>query len=112
LTWQEGIDTLIRLMKGVLTMASQVRIPDSIAVHDLQGELLLLNSTTGVSVSLDPMGTRMWQLIQEHHALDKVLDALLHEYDVTEAQCEQDLLSFMARMLEQGFIETGGVETS
>jgi len=99
-------------MKGVLTMASQVRIPDSIAVHDLQGELLLLNSTTGVSVSLDPMGTRMWQLIQEHHALDKVLDALLHEYDVTEAQCEQDLLSFMARMLEQGFIETGGVETS
>ena len=112
MTWQEGIDTLIRLMKGVLTMASQVRIPDSIAVHDLQGELLLLNSTTGVSVSLDPMGTRMWQLIQEHHALDKVLDALLHEYDVTEAQCEQDLLSFMARMLEQGFIETGGVETS
>jgi len=93
-------------------MASQVRIPDSIAVHDLQGELLLLNSATGVSVSLDPMGTRMWQLIQEHHALDKVLDALLHEYDVTEAQCEQDLLSFMARMLEQGFIETGGVETS
>ena len=93
-------------------MASKVRIPDSIAVHDLKGELLLLNSATGVSVSLDPMGTRMWQLIQEHHALDKVLDALLHEYNVTEAQCEQDLLSFMARMLEQGFIETGGVETS
>ena len=112
MTWQEGIDTLIRLMKRVLSMASQVRIPESIAVHDLQGELLLLNSATGVSVSLDPMGTRMWLLIQEHHALDKVLDALLHEYDVTEAQCEQDLLSFMARMLEQGFIETGGVETS
>ena len=99
-------------MKRVLSMASRVRIPESIAVHDLHGELLLLNSATGVSVSLDPMGTRMWQLIQEHHALDKVLDALLHEYDVTEAQCEQDLLSFMARMLEQGFIETGGVETS
>jgi len=112
LTWQEGIDTLTRAMKGVLTMASQVRIPESIAVHDLQGELLLLNSSTSASASLDPMRTRMWQLIHDHHALDKVLDALLHEYDVTEAQCEQDLLSFMARMLEQGFIETGGVETS
>src|SRR5207244_10358562 len=99
-------------MKGVLTMASQVRIPDSIAVHDLQGELLLLNSTTGVSVSLDPMGTRMWQLIQEHQVLHKVLDALLPEYDVTEAQCEQDLLGFVARMLEDGFVETGDVETS
>ena len=112
MTWQEGIDTLIRLMKRVLSMASQVRIPESIAVHDLQGELLLLNSATGVSVSLDPMGTRMWLLIQEHHALDKVLDALLHEYDVTEAQCVHDLLSFVARMLEEGFVETGDVETS
>ena len=99
-------------MKGVLSMTSQVRIPESIAVHDLQGELLLLNPATGVSVSLDPMGTRMWQLIHDHHALDKVLDALLHEYNVTEAQCGHDLLSFVARMLEEGFIETGDVETS
>ena len=112
MTWQEGIDTLLRLMKGVLSLASQVRIPESIAVHDLHGELLLLNSATGVSVSLDPMGTRMWQLIHDHHALDKVLDALLHEYDVTEAQCAHDLLSFVVRMLEEGFIETGDVETS
>src|SRR2546427_4086664 len=94
-------------MKGVLTMASQVRIPESIAVHDLQGELLLLNPATGVSVSLDPMGTRMWQLIHDHHALDKVLDALLHEYNVTEAQCGHDLLSFVARMLEEGSLKRG-----
>ena len=112
MTWQEGIATLIRLMKRVLSMASQVRIPESTAVHDLQGELLLLNSATGVSVSLDPMGTRMWQLIQEHHALHKVLDTLLHEYGVTETQCEQDLLGFVAQMLEDGFVETVAEETS
>ena len=93
-------------------MASQVQIPKSIAVHDLQGELLLLNTTTGVCVSLDPMGSRMWQLIQEQHALHKVLDALLHEYEVTEAQCEQDLLSYVAQMLEDGFVETVAEETS
>jgi len=93
-------------------MASQVQIPESIAVHDLQGELLLLNTTTGVCVSLDPMGSRMWQLIQEQHALHKVLDALLHEYEVTEAQCEQDLLSYVAQMLEDGFVETVAEETS
>jgi len=93
-------------------MASQVRIPDSIAVHDLQGELLLSSPTTGACVSLDPMGTRMWQLIQEHHALHKVLDALLHEYGVTETQCQQDLLGFVAQMLEDGFVETAAEETS
>ena len=99
-------------MKRVLSLASQVRIRESIAVHELQGELLLLNSATAVSVNLDPMGTRMWRLIQEHHALHNVLDALLHEYEVTEAQCEQDLLNFVAQMLEDGFVETAAEETS
>ena len=87
-------------------------VHQSIAPHELQDELLLLNSATGVCVSLDPMGTRMWQLIQEHRALHNVLDALLHEYEVTEAQCEQDLLGFVAQMLEDGFIETVAEETS
>jgi hypothetical protein len=91
-------------------MASQVRIPESIAVHGLQGELLLLNSATGVCVNLDPMGAKMWQLIEEHHALHTVLDALLREYEVTEAQGEQDLLDFVAQMLEDGFVETGAEE--
>jgi Coenzyme PQQ synthesis protein D (PqqD) len=100
------------MLKHALSMATHVRIPESIAVHDLQGELLLLNSATGVCVSLDLMGTRMWQLLHEHHALHKVLDALLHEYAVTEAQAEQDLLGFVARMLEQGFVETVAEETS
>ena len=99
-------------MKGVLSLASQIRIPESIAVHELHGELLLLNPATGVCVSLDPMGTRMWQLIQEHRALHGVLDALLHEYEVTEAQCEQDLLGFVAQMLEDGFVETVAEEMS
>jgi hypothetical protein len=99
-------------MKRVVSMAGQVRIPESIAVHDLQGDLLLLNSATGVCVSLDPMGTRMWQLLQQHRALHKVLDALLHEYEVTEAQGEQDLLGFVAQMLEDGFVETVAEETS
>ena len=99
-------------MKGVLAMASQIRIPESIAVHELHGELLLLNPATGVCVSLDPMGTRMWQLIQEHRALHPVLHTLLREYDVTEAQCEQDLLGFVAQMLEDGFVETVAEEMS
>ncbi len=112
MTWRGGIDNLIRVMKRVLSMASRVRILESIAVHDHQGELLLLNSATGVCVSLDPMGTRMWQLIQEHHVLHKVLDALLHEYEVSEAQCEQDLIVFVSQMLKDGFLETATEETS
>ncbi len=99
-------------MKAVLSMASQIRIPESIATHELRGDLLLLNPATGVCVSLDRIGTRMWELIQEHGALLPVLHTLLREYEVPEAQCEQDLLSFVAQMLEDGFVETVAEEMS
>src|SRR3989442_2962492 len=99
-------------MKRVLSMASQVRIPESIAVHYLQGELLLLNSATGVSVSLDPMGTRMWRLLQEHPALHKVLDVVFHAYAVTDSPLDQDLLGFVGQMLEDWIVDTPAEETS
>lgn len=98
-------------MNQALSLTSRVRIPESIASHDLQGETLVLNSTTGACVSLDPVGAKIWQLLQEGHSLHRVLDALVQEYAVTEAQCEQDLLGFVARMLEQGFVEPWTVET-
>ena len=101
----------LRAMSQALSLTSRMRIPESIAAHDLHGEMLVLNSTTGACVSLDPVGARIWQLLQEDLSLHGVLAALVQEYDVTEAQCEQDLLGFVARMLEQGFVEPRTIET-
>ena len=93
-------------MNHALSLASRVRIPESIASHDLHGEMLVLNPITGACVSLDPIGTKIWQLLQEHHSLHKVLNALVQEYAVTEAQGEHDLVTFVARMRDQGYLET------
>jgi len=97
-------------MTQPLSLTSLVHIPKSSASHDLQGEILLLNSTTGACVNLVEVGARVWQLLQEDPSLQHVRDRLVQEYDVAEAQAEQDLLGFVAQMLEQGFIEPGAVE--
>jgi len=94
-----------------LSLTSLVRIPKSMASHELQGEILLLNSTTGACVNLVDVGARIWQLLQEDPSLQAVRDRLVQEYDVAEAQCEQDILGFVAQMLEQGFVEPGTAET-
>jgi len=98
-------------MNQALSLTSRVRIPKSIASRNLHGETLLLNSTTGACVSFDPVGAKIWQLLQEDHSLHRVLDALVQGYDVTEAQCAQDLLGFVARILEQGFVGPWTAET-
>ena len=98
-------------MNHHLSLASRVRIPESIASHALHGEMLIVNTTTGACVSLDPIGTRIWRLLQEHRFLQKVLNALVQEYDVTGAQGAHDLIRFAALLQEKGFAEVCTEET-
>lgn len=104
---QHAVTETTPAMNHALSLACRVRIPEGIASHDLQGETLVLNPTTGACVSLDPVGARMWFLLQAHRSPQKALDALVQEYEVSEAQGEHDLVAFVTRMRDQGFVETG-----
>jgi hypothetical protein len=92
-------------MKQEVSLACRVRVPDGVLSRDLQGEMVILDLKTGVYFGLDPVGTRIWHLLQEHQSLQKVLNSLVEEYEVTEAVCADDLLAFVAKMLEKGLVE-------
>lgn len=67
--------------------------------------MVLLNLKSGVYFGLDPLGTRIWQLIQEHQSLHKILRSVVDEYEVTESRCEPDLLHFVAALRENGLVD-------
>lgn len=92
-------------MRPALSLLSRLRIPEGILSHDLQGEMVILNLSTGVYFGLDPVGTRVWQLIHEHGQLQCVRDALLDEYEVAEEQCTSDLLKLATQMRENQLLE-------
>ena len=94
-------------MNQAASLASHVRIPEGILFHLLQNELVLLNLDTGVYCGLDPVGTRIWQLMQAHPSrpLKQIADALLKEYDVGKERCVRDLLALVARLEEKKLIE-------
>ncbi len=92
-------------MREDLSLTSSVRILDGVLSRDLQGELVILDLNTGVYFGLDQVGTKIWHLLLEHGSLQKVLDSLVEEYEVTESGCAHDLLDFVAKMLEKGLIE-------
>ena len=89
-----------RLMTEI-TLASRVQINDDVLFQELQGETVLLNIRTGVYLGLDPVGTRIWQLLAEHETLSDVVSAMLGEYDVAEDQCARDVLELVMRMRDQ-----------
>jgi hypothetical protein len=66
---------------------------------------VLLNIKTQTYFGLDPVGARMWAVLNDSETIQAALDSLLTEYDVDESQLRKDLEAFVEQLLEQGLIE-------
>ena len=52
-----------------ITLGTKLEIPEAIYFQEIEDEAILLDAEGGFYFGLDPVGTRMWQLIQDHKAL-------------------------------------------
>ena len=71
---------------------------------DVGGEAAILSLKNGVYYGLNPIGARVWTLIQEPVLVNTVRDLLLGEYDVDAHIWEQDLLALLAELSAQGLV--------
>lgn len=81
--------------------------PD-VVFRELDGEAVLLDLATGVYFGLNATGTRMWQLIEKHRLLARVVPRLAQEFDAPGTQLESDLLTFVAQLEEKGLLRREG----
>lgn len=88
-----------------LGIESRVVVSKDQVSCDLEGEAAILNLKNSVYYGLDPVGARVWQLIQEPTTLAQIRDVLRAEYDVDASQLESDIRDLVEQMAEQGLIE-------
>lgn len=72
---------------------------------DLADESAILNLKNTVYYGLDPVGTRIWHMLQQPTKVSELRDRLLDEYDVEAEQCERDLLGLLEAMRDEGLIQ-------
>jgi len=72
---------------------------------DLAGEAAILNVKSGVYYGLDPVGARIWTLMQEPRKVAEIQNAITQEYDVEPERCARDLTGLLEKLLEEGLIE-------
>ena len=85
-----------------LALTDSIAIPDDVLFRQLDDEAVLLNLKTGIYFGLNPVATRMWQLIAEHASLDRVLETMVHEYDIDRGVLEGDLLELGRQLCASG----------
>ncbi|MGH9144934.1 MAG: PqqD family protein [Vicinamibacterales bacterium] len=64
----------------------------------------MLDLSTGTYFGLNDVGTRMWQLVEQHGTLAEVLDALAQEFDAPIERMEADLREFLALLVTKGLL--------
>jgi len=97
------MDTL-GLERLVSEHSTVVAVKDQVSA-DLAGEAVILNLKSGVYYGLNPVGARIWQLIQEPKAVTTIRDSLLEEYEVKTDICERDLLALLRELAAVGLVE-------
>ncbi len=79
---------------------------EGVVYRELEGETIILNSKTGFYFGLDPVGTRIWQIIHDGASADEVKQRLVAEYDVDNDQASSDVDKFITELCEAELLRT------
>ena len=73
-------------------------------------EAVILNLKSEKYLGLDPIGTRIWTLLNCSGSIQEAYESLVAEFDVDPARLREDLDDLTDQLLEQGLIEITPVE--
>lgn len=89
----------------MISLTATVRASADQISCDLAGESVVLSLKNSLYYALDPVGARIWELLQEPRTVASIRDILLDEYDVEAARCEGDLIKLLTELDTQGLLE-------
>lgn len=80
-----------------------VRNTDLMAVP-MDGDLVMMSISQGTYYGINPVGARIWALLEQPASVAVLCDTIVREFEVTAEQCQQDVLQFVEQMLKAGVV--------
>ncbi len=71
---------------------------------ELDGETVILDISSGIYSGLDPIGTEIWNILQQPMSFALLREQIIKNYDVSKEQCTQDLMVFLQKLLDNNLI--------
>ena len=85
--------------------AARITVPQSVLHQEIDSETILFDVEAGRYYGLNEIGTRIWQLAQQHGAVAPIVATLLEEYAVDEATLRGDIEGLIGQLVAAGLIE-------
>lgn len=80
---------------------------DEVLFQEVGGEAVLLDLASEQYFGLNPVGTRIWELIDGSTPLSTIHRTLCDEFDAESVKIETDLLQLVDTLLDAGLVKAG-----
>ena len=70
----------------------------------LSDELVMMDMEKGKYFSLNPVATRIWDLLDEPRDIDELCSLLTEEYEVDAEKCRAETLDLLQEMTRMGLV--------
>jgi Coenzyme PQQ synthesis protein D (PqqD) len=88
-----------------MDLNSSCKIPATVTARTVGTEMVILDLASGAYFGLDPVGTRIWQLMEQRRNLSEVCRVMLDEYDTSREILERDLLALAHELADKKLID-------
>jgi hypothetical protein len=87
-----------------MKLADKIIVSPQVVAREVGNETVILDLVSGNYFGLDPVGARMWQLMEAGKSLAAVCDALVAEYDVSREALQRDVLALAGDLVEKKLV--------
>jgi hypothetical protein len=87
-----------------ITGATMVSRSPSVVTAEIDGEIMMMSIEHGRYWNLDDVGTDIWRRIDPPCSFDRLVDALVSEYDADRAVIAADVKALLQRMLAEDVV--------
>lgn len=91
-------------MKKELSLETILERKADIPSTVIDGEVGLMNITTGKYFALNSVGSDIWNLLEKPMSLHDLIQALLKEYEIDGETCEKEIRPFAERLVDEGIV--------
>lgn len=92
------------LLSSITIVSSKIQANNEVFFQTIFDEAVILSIANNHYYGLNDLATRVWQLLVEHGDPERVIAAVLEEYEVDEVTLRRDLEVFLSNLEQRGLV--------
>lgn len=83
----------------------RVRRGSKTASRIVEGEAIIFTPQDSMIHSMNEVGTRIWELLEQEKTIEEIVKVICKEYEVEEKKAEQDIMEFIETLHNKEIVD-------